>query len=138
MTALNLISVNARGRNIPHKRTAVLECFALDFAMIQESHLLWKSVSWLTNKYYHPIAAVKSKGVMIQCKCKLKFDMIDSWADGAGGIAIAKICMDGKNISFISAYAPSAFDIAFYNLLTKSLLDLAGFHLVLGADFNAV
>ena len=46
--------------------------------------------------------------------------------------------MDGKNVALISAYAPNAFDVAFYELLTKSLLDLTGFHLVLGADFNAV
>ena len=63
---------------------------------------------------------------------------IDSLADDAGRMAIAKICMDGKNIALISAYAPNAFDAAFYGLLTKALLELTGFHLVLGADFNAV
>ena len=45
MTALNLISVNARGLNIPHKITTVLEFLHkknLDFAIIQESHLLCK------------------------------------------------------------------------------------------------
>ena len=30
------------------------------------------------------------------------------------------------------------FDVAFYKLLTKSLLEVTGFHVVLGADFNAV
>ncbi len=48
MTALNLISVNARGLNIPHKTTTVLEFLRkknIDFAMIQESHLLCKDVS---------------------------------------------------------------------------------------------
>ncbi len=75
---------------------------------------------------------------MVLCKRKLKFDMIDSWADDGGRIAIAKIRMDGKNIALISAYAPNAFDVGFYELLTKSLLDLTGFHLVLGADFNMV
>ncbi len=53
-------------------------------------------------------------------------------------VFFAKICMDGKNIAFISAYAPNTFDAAFYELLTKTLLDLTGFYLVLGADFNAV
>lgn len=145
MTALNLISVNARGLNIPHKRTTVLEFLHkenIDFAMIQKSHLLHKDVSRLANKYYHPIAtssaATKSKGVMILCKLKLKFDKIDSWADGAGRIAIAKIRMDGKNIALICAYAPNAYDSAFYDLLTKTLLDLTDFYLILGADFSAV
>uniref|UniRef100_A0A3Q1CUL9 exodeoxyribonuclease III n=1 Tax=Amphiprion ocellaris TaxID=80972 RepID=A0A3Q1CUL9_AMPOC len=145
MTALNFISVNARGLNIPHKRTTVLEFLRrenVDFAMIQESHLLRRDTGWLANKHYHPIAsssaATKSKGVMVLCKRKLKFDFIDSLADDAGRIAIAKICMDGKNIALISAYSPNTFDASFYELLIKTLLDLTGFYLVLGADFNAV
>uniref|UniRef100_A0A3Q1BIE9 exodeoxyribonuclease III n=1 Tax=Amphiprion ocellaris TaxID=80972 RepID=A0A3Q1BIE9_AMPOC len=145
MTALNFISVNARGLNIPHKRTTVLEFLCrenVDFAVIQESHLLRRDSGRLANKHYHPIAsssaATKSKGVMVLCKCKLKFDFIDSWVDDAGRIAIAKICMDGKNIALISAYSPSTFHASFYELLTKTLLDLTGFYLVLGADFNAV
>uniref|UniRef100_A0A671XWN1 Endonuclease/exonuclease/phosphatase domain-containing protein n=1 Tax=Sparus aurata TaxID=8175 RepID=A0A671XWN1_SPAAU len=136
---LNLILVHARGLNIPHKRTTVLEFLRkknIDFAMIKESHLLCKDAGRLANKIYHPIAtssaATKSKGVMVLCKCKLKFDMIASWADDAGRIAFAKIRMDGKNIAVISAYAPNAFDVAFYELSTKSLLDLTGFHLVPG------
>lgn len=72
------------------------------------------------------------------CKHKLKFNLIGSWADDAGWIATAKIRMDGKNIAFFSAYAPNAYDATFYDLLTKSLLDLVGFCLVLGADFNMV
>ena len=75
---------------------------------------------------------------MVLCKRKLKFDMIDSWTDNAGRMAIAKIRMNGKNIAHISAYAPNAFDAAFYRLLTKALLDLTGFHLVLVDDFYAV
>lgn len=145
MTALNLISVNARGLNNPHKRTTVLDFLhnkRIDFAMIQETHLLSKDSSRLANKFYHPIAissaATKCRGVVVLCKRKLKFDVIDSWADDAGRIAIAKIRMEGKNIAFISAYAPNMFDAAFYDLLTKTLLNLTGFYLVLGADFNAV
>lgn len=145
MTALKFISVNARGLNISHKRTTVLEFLRkknIDFALIQESHLLSKDAGRLANKLYHPIATssavTKCKGVMVLCKRKLKFDLIDSWSDDAGRIAIAKIRMDGKNIALISAYAPNVFDVAFYHLLTKTLLDLTGFQLVLGADFNAV
>ena len=87
--------------------------------MVQESHLLCKDVGRLANKFYHPIAtssaATKYKGVMVLCRRKLKFDLIDSWADDAGRIAIAKNCMDGKNIALISAYAPNAFSAIFLN-----------------------
>ncbi|KAI9541846.1 hypothetical protein NQZ68_026308 [Dissostichus eleginoides] len=54
-----------------------------------------------------------------------------------GGIAIAKIRLDGQNIALISAYAPNTLEAGFYDLLTKTLRDLTGFHLVMGADFNA-
>ena len=82
MTALNLISVNARGLNIPHKRTTVLDFLRkknIDFAMIQESHLLSKDAGRLANKLNHPIAtssaSTKCRGVMVLCERKLKFDM---------------------------------------------------------------
>ena len=113
MTALSLISVNARGLTILHKRTSVLELLRkknIDFAMIQESHLLCKDVGRLANKIYHPIAtssaATKSKGVMVLCKHKLKFDAIGSWVDDGGRIAIAKICMDGKTLHLFPLMLP--------------------------------
>lgn len=37
-----------------------------------------------------------------------------------------------------SAYAPKKFKAGFYDLLTKTLLDLTDFRLFLSADFNAV
>ena len=74
-----------------------------------------KDAGRLANKLYHPIATSsaisKSKGVMVLCERKLKFDVIDSWADDAGQIVIAKISMDGINIALISAYVPDAFDV---------------------------
>lgn len=89
--------------------------------MIPESRLLVKDAGRFANKYYHSIAtssaATKCKRVMIVNKCKLKFE--------------------GKNVAFISAYASNTFDVAFFVLLTKCSLDLTGFLLVLGADFNA-
>uniref|UniRef100_A0A3Q3AK35 Endonuclease/exonuclease/phosphatase domain-containing protein n=1 Tax=Kryptolebias marmoratus TaxID=37003 RepID=A0A3Q3AK35_KRYMA len=141
MVALNLISINARGLNTPHEGTIILEFLRkknMHFATIQESHLMHKDAGRMANKFYHPIATssatTKYKGVMVLCKCNLKFNLIGSWADDAGRIAIAKICMEGKNIAFISAYAPNTYDAAFYDMVTKSMLDLAGFHLVL--DFS--
>ncbi|KAK1904885.1 LINE-1 retrotransposable element ORF2 protein [Dissostichus eleginoides] len=145
MTNLNLISINARGLNIPHKRTTILGFLHkrnIDFAMIQESHLLRKDAARFANRLYHPIvfssAPTKTKGVMIVCRRKLKFDLIGSWTDKEGRLAIAKIRLDGQNIALISAYAPNTFEAGFYDQLTKTLRDLTGFRLVMGTDFNAV
>lgn len=48
-------------------------------------------------------------------------------------MAIAKICVDWINIGLNSACAQNIFAAVFYYVLTKSLLELTGFHLVLGA-----
>lgn len=59
MTDLNLISINARGLNIPHKRTTNLESLSkknVDFAMVQESRFLRKDAGRFANKFYHPTA----------------------------------------------------------------------------------
>ncbi|KAK1896595.1 LINE-1 retrotransposable element ORF2 protein [Dissostichus eleginoides] len=68
---------------------------------------------------------------MIVCRRKLKFDLIGSWTDKEGRLAIAKICLDGQNIALISAYAPNTFEAGFYDQLTKTLRDLTGFRLVM-------
>lgn len=75
---------------------------------------------------------------MVACKHKLKFDLTDSWVDREGRVAVTNIQLNGENIALISAYASNIFLVGFYDLLTKTLLDLAGFHLVVGADFNMV
>ena len=140
MTHLNFISVIARGLNIPHKRTTILEYFSkknVDIAMIQETHLLHDGIWCFENTFYHPIA-FSSAPMLVVCKHELKFDIIGSWADIDGQFAIDKIGLDGKNIALTSAYDPNTFDAGFYDLLTKILLSLTDFQLVLGADFNAV
>lgn len=145
MTGLNFISINARGLNTPYKRTIILDFLHkrnVDFAMIQESHLLSKDVGRFANKFYHSIAnssaATKSRGVMLVCKRNLKFNLIGSWADKEGRITIAKIYFNGTNIALISAYAPNTFDPEFYQVLTQSILDSPDYKFILGADFNAV
>lgn len=108
--------------------------------MIQESHLLREDAARFANRLYHRIvfsaAPTKTKGVMIVCRRKLKFDLIGSWTDKEGRLAIAKIRLDGQNIALISAYAPNTFEAGFYDLYP--LRDLTGFRLVMGADFNAI
>lgn len=145
MSNLNLISLNARGLNVPHKRTTILGFLRkrnVDIAMIQESHLLRKDTSRFANGFYHPIAfssaLTKTKGVMIVCRRKLKLDLIDTWADEEGRLAIAKVKIEGQSIALISAYAPNTYEADFYSLLTNILQDFTGFRLILGADLNMI
>lgn len=120
-TNLNFVSINAKGLNISHKRATILDFFRkkkVDFAMVQESHFLSKDVRRFANKFYHSIASssasTKTGGVMVVCKRSLKFDLIGSWSDTEGRIAVAKIQMDGR--SLVSAYAPNTFDSDFYKI----------------------
>lgn len=76
--------------------------------------------------------------MLIVCRRKLKFDLIGSWTDKEGRLAIAEIRLDRQNIALISAYSPNNFEAGFYDLLTQTLRDLTGYRLVMGADFNAV
>uniref|UniRef100_A0A668AJ68 Endonuclease/exonuclease/phosphatase domain-containing protein n=1 Tax=Myripristis murdjan TaxID=586833 RepID=A0A668AJ68_9TELE len=81
--SLRFLSVNVRGANIPHKRTSILfflRSKAIDFAFIQESHLLKQHNNWLANKHYRVLASStatsKSKGVAILAKRRLRFDFL--------------------------------------------------------------
>ena len=145
MTDLNILSFNVRGANIPHKRTSILEFLrkkSIDFALIQESHLLQQQANRLANRHYRVLvtsaAASKSKGVAILAKRRLKFDFLGGWSDDTGRISIAKIRFEGKMIALVSVYAPNMLDKEFYGLLTRTILDLTDFKLIVGADFNAV
>uniref|UniRef100_A0A8C1MQU0 Endonuclease/exonuclease/phosphatase domain-containing protein n=1 Tax=Cyprinus carpio TaxID=7962 RepID=A0A8C1MQU0_CYPCA len=88
MTALNLISIDTRGFNIPHKRTTVLEFLRktdIDFAMIQESHLLCKDVGRLANKFYHPIATSSTRDQ------HLASEALHHWASETGMVDIWRL-----------------------------------------------
>lgn len=145
MTDLKIMSLNVRGSNSPRKRTLILDYLrrkAIDFSFLQETHAVQSDAGRLANKFYRVIAASsatsRTKGVAVIARRKLKFELIDSWNDEQGRIAVAKIRLEGKRIALVSVYAPNVFDKDFYGLLTKTLLDLTDFRVVLGADFNAV
>lgn len=95
-----------------------------------------------SNKFFrviaYSLAINKTKGVAIICRRNLHFELLGTWSDNEGRIAIAKIHIENRDIALDSIYAPNAFDRGFYDLATKSLLDLTGFKLTIGADFNAV
>ena len=144
MTEYKFLSFNVRGVNIPHKRTSILGVLrnkSVDFAFIQESHLLKQHANRLANKYYRVLAfsaaTSKAKGVAILARRRLRLDFLGDWSDSDGRITIAKIRLEGKMIALVSVYAPNVLDKEFYNLLTKTLLDLTEFKIIVGSDFNA-
>lgn len=80
----------------------------------------------------------KSKGVGIICRWNLNIKLLYTWTDDQGRIVVAKVHVKHRNIALVSVYAPNGFEGEFFDHLTKTLLDLPDFKLIIGTDFNAV
>lgn len=134
--------LNARGLNLSLKRISCLDLLhrkKIDIAFIQESHLLKDDVFRFSNKHYQVLASSsfrkKSRGVLIVGRCKLPLTILDSGNDAEGRVAYVKTML-GNYI--YSVYAPNSHDQNFFDSLTLTLLDLSGFSLIVGGDFNVV
>lgn len=145
MTNLNILSWNVNGLNGPHKRACCLELLKrrkIDLALIQETHLKKEDVHRCNNKFYKVISASsatdKTKGVMILLRRNLRMDIIEHDNDTDGRIAHVKALVGNRKVAFLSVYAPSTYDPAFFSMLTNYLLNMAGYEIVLGSDMNAV
>lgn len=142
---LNILTLNVRGLNNPVKRVAILDFLRkqrVNVAFLQETHLVKKDINRISNRYYRVIASSsavnKSKGVAILCQRNLRFRLLDSWADNKGRVSVSKVQIEKRDIAFVSIYAPNIFEKTFYAQITKTLLELSDFKLIIGADFNAV
>lgn len=71
-------------------------------------------------------------------RCKLPLNILDSGNDEEGRVAYVKTMLGNYKIAFISVYAPNSHDQNFFDSLTLTLLDLSGFSLIVGVDFNGV
>lgn len=144
-THLKFLSLNVGGLNNPVKRVAVLNFLrsqGVQIAMLQETHLVDGDIQRLANRFFkviaHSSAHNKTKGVAVICRRNLQFKFIDNWSDNSGRIAIAKVQIEHTDVAIISLYAPNVFDKSFFDQITKKVLELPGFKLIVGADFNAV
>ncbi len=145
MVELNILSLNVRCLDIPHKRASILEILQkkrADIALLQETHLVTKDTARLNNGLNHIIgfssASTKSKGVAIVVRRNLNIEILEQIQDTQGRVVIVKMQIYNKNIALVSGYAPNSFDKKFYDTFTKMLLDLTDYSLIIGADFNAV
>lgn len=144
-THLKFISLNVGGLNNPVKRVAVLNFLrsqGAQIAMLQETHLVEGDMHRLANRFFkviaHSSAQNKSKGVAVICRRNLQLKLIDNWSDNKGRIAIAKVHIEHTDIALISLYAPNVFEKSFFDLITKTMLELSNFKFIVGADFNSV
>lgn len=87
---------------------------AIDISLIQESHLKRMEVQRLQNRFYKVAAfsmdntKIKGTIVLISRSCNFKVDRESQ--DQSGRLAYFCTNIKGKNIAFISVYAPTIFE----------------------------
>uniref|UniRef100_A0A8C5HVK4 exodeoxyribonuclease III n=1 Tax=Gouania willdenowi TaxID=441366 RepID=A0A8C5HVK4_GOUWI len=144
-TQLRMLSLNVGGLNGPIKRSAILSYLLsekIQIALLQETLLVKRDINRLANTFFKVIAfssaSNKSKGVAILAHRNLQFKQLGSWFDDKGRIVVFKLNIGRTNLALISLYAPNIFEKEFYDQITKTILELSSFKLIVGADFNAV
>lgn len=145
MDRYNVMSFNVRGLNSPFKRSKVLDFLHrknADIALLQETHLKPNDTLRLQNRRYKMVAASSdgssAKGVAVLMRRNLTINIIKVNSDASGRLAFCCTSIEGRKVAFISIYAPAVFDYAFFHNITKELLTLDEYHLVIGADMNTV
>lgn len=145
MDRYNVMSFNVRGLNSPFKRSKVLDFLHrknADIALLQETHLKPNDTLRLQNRRYKMVAASSdgssTKGVAVLMRRNLTINIIKVSSDASGRLAFCCTSIEGRKVAFISIYAPAIFDYAFFQNITKELLTLDEYHLVIGADMNTV
>lgn len=145
MVNISVLSVNIRGLNSAIKRTKFLDSLrrhCVDVALVQESHLKSTDVPRMQNKYYKVVAScsdgTKTKGSLILIKRSLPLVIKKCSNDKSGRLSYFCTNIQGKEIAFVSVYAPAVFDVNFFQWLTNQLLILSDYALIIGGDMNAL
>lgn len=73
----------------------------------------------------------------IICRHNLHFRLLDTCTDNKGRLASAKIPVESLNTVPFAIYAPNAFDIEFYGLITNIILEPLGLKFIIGGESNA-
>jgi len=145
MVKLSILSYNVRGLNAKVKRVKCLDLLRrknVDIAFVQETHLREGDVSCFQNKQYKVVASdcgsSNSRGTVILTKRSLALEVEKINKGTTGRIAYLCTSIYGKKVAFVSVYAPAVFDPLFFPELTKELLSLLDYELIVGGDMNAV
>lgn len=143
MAKLTVISLNVKGLNSAFKRASILDFLhrqKVDIALLQETHLRSVDERKMQNKYYKAIVASsdgsKTKGVMILMKCNTNIQVVKIMSSLSGRWAYCCATLQKEKIAFISIYGPTTHEVNFFPLLTKELLSLNDYALIIGADMN--
>lgn len=141
---LKCISLNAKGLNLPEKRTQVLSSLTkhkAHFIYLQETHFRSDSIPKLSNHVYqsafhatNPIS--KTKAVSILISKHAYFHLLDSLVDPDGRFVFLKGTYASKPITLANIYCPNEHHVTFFRKTCKLLLSFQQGLVLLGGDFN--
>lgn len=143
MANITVLFLNTRGLNSQYKRARVLELLhrkRVDVALLQQTHLSTNDAIRLQNSRYKIISessdGSKTKGEAILVKRCISLSIERISSDHTGRLCFCFASIQGKKVAFVSIYAPTIFDPQFFLWLSKELLLLNEYSLIVGADMN--
>lgn len=141
---VKIVSLNARGLNVPECRSQLLHVMhrnKADIVFVQETHFHTDATPKLQNYYYPTVnhattPTSKSKGVSILIAKRCPFQLIDTLSDKEGQYVFLKGSLMGRKITLDNFYAPNSRQVSFFRNITTSLSAFQEGMLILGGDFN--
>ena len=142
--SIKLLSVNAKGLNIPEKRTKFLNEFhkqKANIICIQETHFKSDKIPKFHDMRY-PTAfhasntEGKTKGVSILISNRTPFQVQDTMLDPGGRYIFIKGKLENHPMTIANVYAPNSRQVTFFRKIKDLLTTFASGILVLGGDFN--
>lgn len=139
-----LVSLNARGLNVPEKRTQVLlsmHKLKADIIYVQETHFKTDSIPKFSDLRY-PTAfhatnkQSKTKGVSILISKQCPLIIKDTLADEDGRFLFVKGSLFGKPLTLANIYAPNIKQVPFFRHTLQLLASFQEGILLTGGDFN--
>lgn len=144
MGVLNVVTLNAKGLNVPEKRRMLLNemrHMKADIVLIQETHFREDKFPILKNRYY-PTAyhsthiAAKSRGVSIQISASIPWTLVDKKSDQAGRFLFIKGMIGSTKVTIANFYAPNEHQDTFMKRHLKTLQNFSEGQLIVGGDLN--
>uniref|UniRef100_A0A8C5LYI8 Reverse transcriptase domain-containing protein n=1 Tax=Leptobrachium leishanense TaxID=445787 RepID=A0A8C5LYI8_9ANUR len=141
---LSIMSINARGLNLPEKRSQALRDFRnckASVVFIQETHLRGDTHPKLTDAHYptgfysnHPTS--KSKGTALLFHKHIPFISKESLTDGEGRLLVVKGHIANTLYTFANLYAPNRAQHRFIATCLRKVMGFTEGTLIMGGDFN--
>lgn len=144
MDSIKVVSLNAKGLNIPEKRRMLLTDLRnsrADVAFIQETHFKHDKFPLLKNRFF-PVAyhstnpAAKTKGVSILISSRLPWQCQAALKDPEGRFVFLRGLVGDTPLTLASIYAPNEHQDTFITSILDKLGEFTAGQLILGGDFN--